>query len=71
MIRINILELMAKNDMRTIQDLHEATGISRKTVSKIVNGESTALKTNTIYILCKALKCTPGDLLTYKEEGEN
>lgn len=67
-VKINILELMARKKMRTIQELHKETGISRKTVSKIINGNSTALKTDTIYKLCKALDCTPGELLTYEDE---
>jgi len=69
-VRNNLRILMAKNKMN-IKDVHEKTGLSRTTISKLYNEESTTIAFDTIYTLCKLFECDPGELLYLEEKGEN
>jgi len=64
MIVNNIPVQMAKRRMN-IQKLAEATGLSRTTLSNIVNDKFTRIDLKTIDVLCKALECNTQDLLEY------
>ena len=64
MIVNNIPVQMAKKRMN-IQKLSEATGLSRTTLSNIVNDKFTRIDLKTIDVLCKALECNTQDLLEY------
>lgn len=64
MIVNNIPVQMAKKRMN-IQKLAEATGLSRTTLSNIVNDKFTRIDLKTIDVLCKALECNTQDLLEY------
>ncbi len=62
----NLLIQMAKRDIRTIKELEKLTGVSRVTLSKILNGyESVSL--TTIIRLCHGLDCDVCDLVRVKE----
>jgi putative transcriptional regulator len=67
-VKNNLRVLMAKHKMN-IKDVHEATGLSRTTISKLYNEESTTIAFETIYKLCKLFDCEVHELL-YLEEGE-
>lgn len=45
------------------EQLKNASGISSATMTKISKGESVTLKT--INAICEALRCQPGDILTW------
>ena len=64
MIKNNIPVQMAEKRMN-IQKVSDLTGISRTTLSKIVNDKFTRIDLNTIKQLCKVLECTTQDLLEY------
>lgn len=64
MIKNNIPVQMAEKRMN-IQKVSDLTGISRTTLSKIVNDKFTRINLNTINQLCKVLECTTQDLLEY------
>ena len=64
MIVNNIPVQMAEKRMN-IQKVSDLTGISRTTLSKIVNDKFTRIDLNTINQLCKVLECTTQDLLEY------
>lgn len=69
-VRNNLRVLMAKHKMN-IQDVHEKTGLSRTTISKLYNEESTTIAFETIRKLCKLFNCDVDDLLYLeKEEGK-
>jgi putative transcriptional regulator len=69
-VRNNLRVLMAKHKMN-IQDVHEKTGLSRTTISKLYNEESTTIAFETISKLCKLFNCDVDDLLYLeKEEGK-
>ena len=64
---IKLLEVMGKKEIRTIQEVHEKSGLSRKAISKIINKETKRISTDTIAKLCKALDCEIGELIVFKE----
>jgi len=69
-VKNNLRILMAKHKMN-IQDVHEKTGLSRTTISKLYNEESTTIAFETISKLCKLFDCNVDDLLYLeKEEGK-
>jgi putative transcriptional regulator len=66
-VKNNLRVLMAKHKMN-IKDVHEATGLSRTTISKLFNEESTTIAFDTIYALCKLFNCEVDQLLFLEEE---
>lgn len=70
MIRIKLRQLLddkAFSERRriTMNEVAEATGISRPTLTRIVNVPGYNTNTDTISALCDFLNCTPCDLLEY------
>lgn len=68
-VKNNLRVLMAKHKMN-IKDVHERTGMSRTTISKLYNEESTTISFETIYKLCSLFNCDIEDLL-YLDDGED
>lgn len=68
-VRNNLRILMAKHKMN-IQDVHEKTGMSRTTISKLYNETSTTISFETIQALCNLFNCEPGDLFYLDDKGE-
>lgn len=69
-VEIRLLELMAKNNMRQIKDLHEKSGVSRTVISDLLNGSKRGVQLETIARLCKALECEIGDLILIPKDGQ-
>lgn len=70
MIRFRIQELLAEKHFRegrriTLMQLADATGISRVTLSKMVNQRGYATLTDHLDRLCRYFNCTLGDLAEY------
>ena len=61
-VRNNLRVLMAR-DYLTIQDVHEKTGLSRTTISKLYNETSAKIGLDTIAVLCTLFNCEVNDLL--------
>ncbi len=54
----------------TIQDVHDSTGLSRNTVSKLYSDKATRIDYETIEKLCKLFDCTPNELFdVYTVDG--
>jgi putative transcriptional regulator len=68
-VRNNLRVLMAR-DYLTIQDVHEKTGLSRTTISKLYNETSAKIGLDTITALCTLFNCGVEDLL-YLEKHES
>jgi putative transcriptional regulator len=69
-VKNNLRVLMAQHKMN-IKDVHESTGLSRTTISKLYNEESTTIAFETIYKLCQLFDCDVKDLMYLeKEKGE-
>lgn len=70
-IKWRLAAVMADREIDN-QQLHELTGLHLGTISKLRNKKPARLDTNTLDILCKALKCEPGDLLRFvPDEDDN
>jgi len=54
-----------------LKELAEATGIAVNNLSVLKTNKARAVRFSTLVKLCKALDCTPGDLLEYVPENEN
>jgi putative transcriptional regulator len=69
-VKNNLRVLMAVHKMN-IKDVHETTGLSRTTISKLYNEESTTIAFETIYKLCKLFNCDVNDLLILESQKED
>lgn len=68
-VKNNLRILMAKHKMN-IKDVHERTGLSRTTISKLYNEESTTIAFETIYKLCQLFDCDVQDLIYLSNVSE-
>ncbi|MDB5053923.1 MAG: helix-turn-helix protein [Bacilli bacterium] len=64
MIKCNLAVLMAERKM-SIQDVADKTGLSRTTISALVNENGKGIQFDTMDDLCELLKVTPGDLFSF------
>jgi putative transcriptional regulator len=64
MIRVRLDYVLLDRRMK-LKDLAEATGIAMNNLSILKTNNARAIRFSTLELLCKALKCTPGDLLEY------
>lgn len=62
------LSLLMGREKYQIQDVHEKTGLSRMTISKLYNEKSTRIDYDTILKLCQLFKCEVGELLYLEDE---
>ena len=69
MIRIRLAEALAKKRL-SIVELSDRTGISVRDLEVLRDQSAMALRLKTLDSLCKALGCSPGDLLEYGSESE-
>jgi putative transcriptional regulator len=61
MIRLELERLL---NGRSLYWLSQQTGIRWATLAAMVNGKTQRLNLEDIDLICDALECTPGDLLT-------
>jgi putative transcriptional regulator len=68
-IKWNLAYLMLERDIKT-GELADATGLHPSTISKLkaYREMPKRLDRGTLNLLCKALKCEPGDLLKYESD---
>ena len=69
MIEINLDVMLAVNKM-TSAELAEKIGITQANLSVLKTGKARAVRLSTLESICKVLKCQPGDILKYVDEGE-
>ncbi len=67
MIRIRLDYVLLDRRMK-LKDLAEATGIAMNNLSILKTNNARAIRFSTLNLLCKVLKCSPGDLLEYVPE---
>ena len=68
MIIINLDVMMAKRKM-SLNELSEKVGITLANLSILKNGKARAVRLSTLDAICRALDCTPGDILEYREDN--
>ncbi len=64
MIKCNLAVLMAERKL-SIQDVADKTGLSRTTVSALVNENGKGIQFETLDALCELLGVSPGAIFTY------
>jgi putative transcriptional regulator len=64
MINIRLDYVLLDRRMK-LKDLAEATGLAVNNLSILKTNKARAIRLSTLNALCKALNCTPGDLIEY------
>ena len=67
MIIVNLDVMMAKRKI-SLGDLAERVGITLANLSILKTGKAKAVRFSTLDAICKALDCTPGDILEYRND---
>ena len=62
MIVVNLDVMMARRKM-SLSELSEKVGITLANLSILKNGKARAVRLSTLDAICRALDCTPGDIL--------
>jgi len=69
MINVRLDYVLLDRRMK-LTELAEATGIALNNLSILKTNKARAIRFSTLNSLCKALNCTPGDLLEYIPDEE-
>ncbi len=64
MINIRLDYVLLDKRMK-LKDLAQATGLAVNNLSILKTNKARAIRFSTLNSLCKALNCTPGDLIEY------
>ena len=67
MIVVNLDVMMAKRKMSS-QELAEKIGITQANLSILKTNKGKAIRFSTLEKICEVIKCTPGEILEYKED---
>ena len=67
MIVVNLDVMLAKRKMRS-NELAEKIGLTQANLSILKTGKVKAIRLTTLDAICRALQCTPGDILEYRED---
>ncbi len=68
MIIVNLDVMMARRKM-SLNELSERVGITIANLSILKTGKAKAVRFSTLDAICRALDCTPGDILEYRNEN--
>ena len=68
MIQVKLSEMMGLHKVKSFALLERETGITRKTLTKLYDGEGKGIEYETLNALCKYFNCSIGDLLEYVPE---
>ncbi|AKG75321.1 hypothetical protein AAT16_09185 [Salinicoccus halodurans] len=69
MIESKLGELI-HNRRTNIKEVHEATGLSRTTISNLVNGYASGIRFETLTKLSNHFNCEITDIINYEKEEE-
>ena len=69
MIIVNLDVMMARRKM-SLNELSERVGITIANLSILKTGKAKAVRFSTLDAICRALDCTPGDILEYQPDTE-
>jgi putative transcriptional regulator len=64
MINVRLDYLLVDRRMK-LKDLAEKTGLAMNNLSILKTRKARAIRFSTLEVICRALNCTPGDLLEY------
>ena len=71
MIHVKLSEMMGKHKIKSFSELEKLTGITRKTLTKMYDGQGKGVEYDTLNKLCDYFDCNVGDLLTYEKEKKD
>lgn len=66
MLQLRVNEIL-KQQGKTPYWLGKQTGISQNNIGKICNGETSTIRFDTLEKICKALNCTPNDIIVFDD----
>ncbi|MCW8090979.1 helix-turn-helix domain-containing protein [Alteromonas sp. ASW11-130] len=66
-IIVNLDVVLAQRKLK-LKDLSEQVEISMQNLSILKSGKAKAIRFSTLNAICKALQCTPGDLIEYRDD---
>ncbi|MBO5931445.1 MAG: helix-turn-helix transcriptional regulator [Clostridia bacterium] len=69
MIVVNLDIMMAKRKI-SLNELSERVGITLANLSVLKNNKARAIRFSTLDAICRALDCTPQDILEYRPDEE-
>ena len=69
MIIVNLDVMMARRKM-SLNELSERVGITVANLSILKTGKAKAVRFSTLDAICRALDCTPGDILEFRPDEE-
>ncbi|MBR0464502.1 MAG: helix-turn-helix transcriptional regulator [Clostridia bacterium] len=69
-IIVNLDVMMAKRKI-SLNELSERIGITPANLSVLKTGKAKAIRFSTLMLLCHELKCQPGDILEFEENGSD
>ena len=67
MIVVNLDVMMARRKM-SLSELSERVGITLANLSVLKTGKARAVRFPTLDAICRALDCSPGDILQYRDD---
>ena len=67
MIIVNLDVMMPRRKM-SLNELSERVGITIANLSILKTGKAKAVRFSTLDAICRALDCTPGDILEYRND---
>ena len=70
MINIRLDYVLLDRRMK-LKDLAEVMGLAVNNLSILKTNKARAIRFSTLNAICKALNCTPGDLIEYIPDSEN
>ena len=70
MINIRLDYVLLDKRMK-LKDLAQATGLAVNNLSILKTNKARAIRFSTLNSLCKALNCTPGELIEYVPDDKN
>ena len=69
-IILRLDRVMADRKM-SLNELSEKVGVSNVNLSKLKTGKVSAVRFSTLNAICKALKCQPGYILEFVDDGND
>jgi putative transcriptional regulator len=67
-VKVNLDLLLVQRQM-SLTELSEKTGITIQNLSILKTGKGKAIRFSTLASICRALNCSPGDILDWSPES--
>ena len=68
-IIVNLDVMLAKRKMTSLE-LSQRVGITPANLSILKTGKAKAIRMSTLNLICRELRCQPGDLLEFVDDDE-